>query len=367
MTDRRRMLVLCPFPQGVAAGQRLKYEQYLDDWRSAGWEVVVSPFLDLQTWQILYEKGHILAKVTGVARGHARRLRDLARIRSFDLVYVFMWVTPFGTTALERAVRRLAPKLVYDAEDNILLPVHPAGDDPPNPITRFLKRPAKPRYLIRHADHVIVASPLLEARYRALNAHHACSCIPPSIDAAKFVPSERARRSVPVIGWTGTFSSRPYLDLLRDVFTRLAQRRRFRLRVIGNFDYALPGIDLEVVRWTAAREVEDLQAIDIGIYPLPDNEWSAGKANLKPIQYMGVGLPTVASAAGATARVVRDGITGLLVASDDEWVSALERLIDDVPLRARLGAQARADVVAHYSTAAIAARYRAILASVAAG
>ena len=41
----KRVLVLCPYPYGVAAGQRLKFEQYYDDWRAAGWEVDAAPFM----------------------------------------------------------------------------------------------------------------------------------------------------------------------------------------------------------------------------------------------------------------------------------------------------------------------------------
>lgn len=364
---RRRMLVLCPFPQGVAAGQRLKYEQYLDDWRVDGWDVTVSSFMDDAMWRIVYEKGHLAAKLRGVIAGHLRRLRDLLRVPRYDLVYVFMWVTPFGTTAMERIVRALAPRLIYDVEDNILLPRHPDGGDPPNPITRFLKGPAKPRFLIERADHVIAASPLLEAPYRAINRAGACTCIPPSVDTARFVPRGERGDGPVVIGWTGTFSSKQYLDLLAPVFRRLAARIPFRLTVIGNFDYALPGVDLEVVRWSAAREVEDLQAFDIGVYPLEDNDWVAGKANLKPIQYMAIGIPTIATPAGATPLAVRDGETGLLARSEDEWVAALERLARDPALRARMGAAARADAVARYSTQATAARYRAVLAAVCGG
>ena len=28
----KKILILCPYPEGKAAGQRLKYEQYLDEW-----------------------------------------------------------------------------------------------------------------------------------------------------------------------------------------------------------------------------------------------------------------------------------------------------------------------------------------------
>ena len=114
------MLVLCPYPQNVAAGQRLKYEQYFDDWRAAGWEIEVSSFMDRKMWDVVWEPGHLFAKMFGVLRGHFRRLGDLCRVHRYDLVYVFMWVTPFGTSLSERLVRAQAKVLIYDVEDNIL-------------------------------------------------------------------------------------------------------------------------------------------------------------------------------------------------------------------------------------------------------
>ncbi len=57
------MLVLCPYPYGVAAGQRLKFEQYYDDWRAAGWQVDAAPFMDMALWRVLYERGHFAREV----------------------------------------------------------------------------------------------------------------------------------------------------------------------------------------------------------------------------------------------------------------------------------------------------------------
>ena len=118
---RKRILVLCPFPQGVAAGQRLKYEQYFDDWRNEGYDIDVSSFMDMSMWRVAYEPGHYLAKMLGVLRGHIRRVGDMFRIHQYDLVYVFMWVTPLGTTFMERTVRARARRLIFDVEDNILV------------------------------------------------------------------------------------------------------------------------------------------------------------------------------------------------------------------------------------------------------
>lgn len=356
------MLVLCPYPLGVAAGQRLKFEQYYGDWRAAGWRVDVAPFMDIALWDVLYERGHIFTKILGVSKGYVRRLRDLFRVPAYDLVYCHMFVTPLGTSAAERLTLMLARKLVYDVEDNVMAHVGRVQADHPNPLLRFLRGAEKYRYLIRQADHVVTSSPSLNERCKEINRYRACTYISSSVDAGRFKPAGRySNEGIVTIGWTGTFSSRPYLDLLRPVLQKLASERRFRLRVIGNFDYELPGVDLEVIRWTAEREIEDLQGIDIGLYPLPMDDWVSGKSGLKAIQYMMMGLPCVATDVGTTPLIIRDGENGLLARTENDWLSALCRLLDDPDLRRRLGEAARRDAVAKYSTKAIARQYRQVL------
>lgn len=360
---RRSLLVICPFPQGVAAGQRLKYEQYFDDWQRAGWDIRVSSYMDEALWQVVYQPGHLWPKLLGVARGLWRRWRDLLRIRRFDCVYVFMWVTPFGSTILERLTRKLARALVYDLEDNILAGPVPVMGNAPNRLVRWLKGPGKARYLLRHADAAIVASPFLVEPARAINLRGEVHCITPSLDVARVCPAPAGRSAPPrpVIGWTGTFSSRAYLDLLAGVFRQLAQRVPFTLRVIGNFDYELPGVDLDVVRWSAQSEARDLQSLDIGVYPLVDDAWTRGKAGLKIIQYQAAGLPCVASDVPLSRLQMRDGETGFLAADDAQWVDRLEQLLRDPALRQRMGQAARDSAVALYSHAAIAPAYRTVL------
>lgn len=352
-----RILVLCPYPQGVAAGQRLKYEQYLDDWRAAGFDVTVSSFMDLATWDTAYGTGNLLGKIAGTVRGHLRRLRDLTRLRRYDIVYISMWVTPFGTSWMERLTRTLSRSLVYDIEDNLL-----TEDGAPVGFRQRLKNRGKARFLLERADHVITASPFLLDRFRALNARRDVSLIYPSVDTDTFRPREgHSSEAKPVIGWTGTFSSEPYLDLLRPVFQGLARRVDFKLIVIGNFSYSLPGVDLEVLTWSRAEEVAQMQRLDIGVYPLPDDDWVLGKAGLKVIQYMAFGLPSVSSAIGTATLQVTDGVDGFLVRDDTEWLDVLERLCRDAALRRRIGDAARSQAVAHYSREATSAKYLSVL------
>jgi len=358
----KRMLVICPFPQGVAAGQRLKYEQYFDVWKAQGWEIDVSSFMDTDMWSVVYEKGNYVGKVLGVLRGTARRIRDLFRVSNYDLVYVFMYVTPFGTSFMERLIRKLAPRLVYDVEDNILVEQNLPKDQNPNPIMRYLKGPGKTRYLLKTADHVITSSPFLNEFCLEINAKKCCTYISSSIDTDTFLPKTPYSNDTPVtIGWTGTYSSMVFLDLLRDVFVRLAERVPYKLTVIGNFDYELPGVDLNVIRWSREKEVADLQTFDIGVYPLPIDDWVLGKSGLKVIQYMAFGLPSVSTNVGTTPLIISDGENGLLVKTEDQWVDALEALVKDENLRRKLGETARQNAVDRYSLHAIGQKYTNIL------
>ena len=59
----KKILIICPFPQDVAAGQRLKYEQYIDVWEKNGYSVKVSSFMNIKMWNILYSKGNYVKKI----------------------------------------------------------------------------------------------------------------------------------------------------------------------------------------------------------------------------------------------------------------------------------------------------------------
>ena len=118
---KKKILILCPFPKGQAAGQRLKYEQYFEYWEEEGYEIRVSSFSDLKLWEVLYKEKYFLRKALGGLRGYLRRIRDIFLLNKFDLVYIFMWVTPYGSTFFERIVSKLSKKLIYDFDDSIHL------------------------------------------------------------------------------------------------------------------------------------------------------------------------------------------------------------------------------------------------------
>jgi glycosyltransferase involved in cell wall biosynthesis len=178
-------------------------------------------------------------------------------------------------------------------------------------------------------------------------------------------PGTDADRRVPVIGWTGSHSSLPYLSIVRGPLQELRQRRAFRLLVVGVEDFEIPGVEVECRPWSAASEVRDLWDMDLGIMPLPDEPWARGKCGMKAIQYMGVGLPAVVSPVGANREIVRDGITGFHAATDADWVDRLDSLLADNDRREQMGAAAREDVRVRFSAESQAPRVAEILRQVA--
>ncbi|RYY96172.1 MAG: glycosyltransferase, partial [Chitinophagaceae bacterium] len=90
-----------------------------------------------------------------------------------------------------------------------------------------------------------------------------------------------------------------------------------------------------------------------------------GKSGLKALQYMSLGIPTVATGIGANYRVIEDGVSGYLVKSKEEWIEKLKYLIDNPSERRRIGQAAHDRVERLYSIRQNAPVYLRIIDSVA--
>jgi glycosyltransferase involved in cell wall biosynthesis len=117
--------------------------------------------------------------------------------------------------------------------------------------------------------------------------------------------------------------------------------RKIKLLVIANKAYQMPGVETEFIPWEAETEVKDLHRFEIGLYPIPANEWSLGKSSLKALTYMAISIPLVATAYGTNFRVVENGISGFLAKDEKEWTDRLIELIDNVALRQQMGMAGR--------------------------
>ena len=110
-----------------------------------------------------------------------------------------------------------------------------------------------------------------------------------------------------------------------------------------------------------ATELDDLSEIDIGIMPLPDEDWARGKCGLKALQYMALEIPTVCSPVGVNTEIIEDGVNGFLAKNEKEWIEKLSLLIENQELRGKTGCAGRKTVEERYSVKANASKYLDIL------
>lgn len=354
-----RVLVLAPYRYDTAPGQRFRIEQWMPLLEREGVQFEFDTFMSERLHQVLYKPGHVLAKAAALLGDYARRLARSIRLRGYDAVFLHREAAIIGPAWIERLLAGTGIPLVYEFDDAIYVPYV----SPSNKYLSYLKFPQKTAAICRLATHVVVGNEVLREYAARYNSN--VTIIPTTIDIEKYRPACRYKfDDAPVIGWSGSYSTIQYLEVMKPAFAKLAERHPFRLEIIGATTFQFDKVPVRSQNWSAATEVEDLSRIQIGLMPLPDEDWARGKCALKALQYMALGIPTVVSPVGVNADVIRDGVNGLHARDTDEWVRALSALIEDESLRRRLGNAGRKTVEAEYSAQVNAPRLLQILRSI---
>jgi len=240
-------------------------------------------------------------------------------------------------------LRRVARGVVFDFDDAV------GFDSEGRPRPRMQKRLAA---MARFADHITCGNNYLASLLGTSDKK--VTVVPTSIDTDRFAPRKGTTADSStrvVVGWIG---SRKNLRHLEELLPVLANVDGILLKVVAD---SAASLDLdrlgetpfEFEAWSAENEVAQTASFDIGIMPLPDNNFTRGKCGCKALQCMAMGLPTICSPVGMNCDLIQPGINGLLAGSPGEWGRSLERLVGDVALRRQIGKQARAHVLEHYS------------------
>ena len=354
-----RVLAIVPGIYDTSPGQRYRIEQWEPLLRERGVEITYEPFECKELHAVVHQPGLLRRKAQLAVRSVIRRFEALKRVTDFDLVYIFREAALLGPPVFERMIHRSGVPVVFDFDDAIFVSYR----SPSNGYLSYLKFANKTKTICRLSSHVMVGNPYLADYARQVNQN--VTVIPTTIDTEKYPLLDAGKNAgTPVIGWTGSFSTAQHLDTLRHTLQKLAAIESFRLRVIGATDYSIEGVHVDTIRWTSEREVQDLEGIDIGIMPLPDDNWTQGKCGLKALQFMALGIPTVLSPIGVNKEIIQDNENGFQAANESEWIEKLTRLLRSKELRERLGRAGRKTVEERYSAQTQAPRVYEIFKSV---
>ena len=342
----------------LAASTRQRFLAYLPALAEADMSVDFAPLFDNAHLRRLVEgKRSSMAQVAGY---YAARLAALLRVRRYDLLWIHCELFPY-LPGIERLASFAGRPIVFDYDDAIF---HYYDASPRTLVRLLLSRKLEP--LLRAAAACICGNAYL-CDYAARFCDRSM-IVPTIVDTDIYRPVQKPASGPLVIGWIGSPSTWCNVRPLLHVLQQLCAERGARIRAIGAGTQAeydrFPG--LELIEWSEASEVAEVQRMDIGIMPLLDRPFERGKSGYKLVQYMACGLPVVASPVGVNTQIVTDGDNGYLANSAEDWRAALTRLLVDRGLRERMGKAGRNLAEQSYSLASQAPRLVGLFESIAA-
>ena len=346
-----KVLALASYPIEMAA-TRYRLHQFVAPLEKRGITLTIRPFIDSKVSGSMYSRSAWPRTVFGLMGATLKRFGDVWRARTADVLLVQREAMMFGPPVIEWLGSKVSRcPMVLDLDDATYVsytsPTY-------GRLGSALKWFSKTDDLIRWAKVVICGNRSI-AEYAAQRGAHAV-IIPTVVDTERFCPvTKGAGNEVPVLGWVGTHSTFPFLEMLFPALQELARTHSFKLKVVGSGKgwLEVPGLDIESLDWDLEREIADFQSFDVGLYPIDAErygiEWALGKSGFKAIQYMAVGIPYVVTPLGACAEIGEAGVTHFSAASESEWRESLAKLISDKGLRLRMGAAGRNHALARYT------------------
>lgn len=339
-----RVAALMLYPYGNIPGQRFRIEQWEPLLSEKGISIDYYSFADQQLVEVLPKPGHIQGKLAGLARGFARRLGHVTRLRGYDAVILYRAAAIVGPAILERLVRLAGRPIIYDFDDAIFL----TDTAKANAAFGWAKFAGKTASICKLSSAVTVGNSYLADYARRYNPN--VFVVPTSVDTDLLVPRKRARESGRiVVGWVGSSTSQTYLEAFEPTLAQLLKHRDVEIRVVSDRVPAFRSIPFVWEPWTREREVEQIAAFDIGIMPMTDDAWARGKCAFKALQYMSLAIPAICGDVGANRDVIENGVNGRLASTLEEWLDAFVSLIDDASLRREYGDRGRETIVERYS------------------
>jgi glycosyltransferase involved in cell wall biosynthesis len=337
-----KLLILSRYDR-QGASSRVRFMQYLPYLEAAGFEVELKSFFDADYLPSLYAGRK---PSSAIWRSYARRIKDLVWSKgSTNLIWLEKEALPWVPSALEGRLMPAGIPLVSDFDDAVF---HRYDLHRLQPVRTLLGR--KFARVMKNSACVFAGNAYL-ANYARNAGTAAIEIVPTVVDVDHYqVKADRDKGAEPVIGWIGTPSTwrecvEPFLPVFRDV----AQTYGVGIDAVGARMFSGVEAGISFLPWSEEGEIERINAMDIGVMPLPDTPWMRGKCGYKLIQYMACGLPVVASPVGMNAEIVEHGVNGFLAETDDDWSRALNTLICNPELRKKMGLAGRKRAEERYS------------------
>jgi glycosyltransferase involved in cell wall biosynthesis len=320
-----------------AASHRIRLGQYKAGLLKEGIDLQIQALLDDSYLKYRFEGGEL--PIANLLASLFQRLRLLLTRDKFNLVILHCELIPFAPSWFERFFLRLP--YIYDFDDAWYLRYKYSRSFD----FSYLLRNKVDNIMIR-ASAIAAGSNYLENYASKFNSN--VTVLPSVVDTNRFHGVNVTKANELTIGWIGSASTAKYLRALVEPLSIFRRECKFRFIVVGGKAPDISDFPVIELPWAEDTEVALINTLDVGLMPLPDDDWARGKCAFKLVQYMACGLPVIASRVGANIELVTKDC-GFLVETVSEWVDALRWMRDNRIERHRMGAFGRARVESHYS------------------
>lgn len=328
----------------IGSSSRYRIYNYIDKYEKAGIECEVTYFWgDFYLKKIINQKNRLIKLLYLIFYYPyciLKRYLAIFKAISCDIVHIERdfcpGVPPIGEFIISKILKK---KILFELDDAVYLSNRPKG---------------KTEKVMKMSKGIIAGNDIL-AEYSKSYCQNVI-VIPTSINIDEYNKCKqqiRKNENKVIIGWIGTLSTMKYLEIVKTVLGNLGKKYDIQLNIICNREVQWNnGLKTNNIEWKLDTYISELCNFDIGIMPLYRNEWEEGKCGFKLIQYMGVGIPLVASPVGVNNELVKHSLNGYLAGNEDEWYTYLEKLIVDEKMRKSMGIMGNKVVYEKYTTTA---------------
>jgi glycosyltransferase involved in cell wall biosynthesis len=236
-------------------------------------------------------------------------------------------------------------RLIVDIDDNVF-------EIPFENIASFFwsnKRKSEMAAVLKQADMIIASTNPLKNYLKRFNDN--VVVLKNCLDLSQW-KDKKKKNKVIKIGWVYSKTHIPDIQRCADAIKEIKEEfgDKISIELLGG-DRGVFDCDTKVNKPVPFTEYpKKLQSLnwDISIAPLADNEFNKGKSNIKWLESTMACSAFIGSNVYPYEHSIKNGETGFICGSKNQWKNALRKLITDEALREGIVKKARKEVTQNY-------------------
>lgn len=314
---------------------------------SKGTDASSTRYRALQYFDLFIETGYTPKHHT-ISGGLIAFISALWHASRADIVILVRKTFPFPLLWL---LRQCSKKLIFDFDDAIFC--NSNGSHSKTRMQRFTQT-------ISICDQVFAGNAYLAKTAKQYQAKTAI--IPTSVNTNKYDLTPHRDHQQFILVWIGSRSTKKYIaGILPAIEAAATHVPDLTLRIIADFSLSSQTLNIENIQWSESNEAQAIANANIGLAPLPEDNWTKGKCALKVLQYMAAGLPVITSPTSANAEAIENNTTGYYALDTEDWTALIIKAYQEKSTLVKMGAYAKKNVLLNYHISTVFEKVRSLL------